>query len=113
MLAGKVDGVSPHEHVSIATLDAIKGLARIRPTVYLPTHDPESAARLANRSSPGAGSLKHSAKRNMRQRFTIEIEFDCPTEIRASVFGPDSMIWPGTFPLRLHPMYHHADTVSK
>jgi N-acyl homoserine lactone hydrolase len=54
MLAGKVDGVSPHEHVSIATLEAIKGLARIRPTVYLPTHDPESAARLANRSRPGA-----------------------------------------------------------
>jgi hypothetical protein len=35
MLAGKVDGVSPHEQV------------------YLPTHDPESAARLANRSVVG------------------------------------------------------------
>ena len=53
MLASRVDGVSPDEHVSSATLDAIKGFARSRPTVYLPTHDPQSAARLANRSLVG------------------------------------------------------------
>jgi N-acyl homoserine lactone hydrolase len=53
MLAGRVDGVSPDERTSSATLDAIKRFARSRPTVYLPTHDPQSAARLANWSLVG------------------------------------------------------------
>lgn len=53
MLASRVDGVSPNEHTSRATLDSIKDFARSRLTVYLPTHDPQSAARLANRSAVG------------------------------------------------------------
>jgi glyoxylase-like metal-dependent hydrolase (beta-lactamase superfamily II) len=53
MLAGKVDGVSPDEHISKATLKAIGGFARSRPTVYLPTHDPESGERLASRCLVG------------------------------------------------------------
>ena len=48
MLAGRVDGVSADEHISGATLDAIRGFTQFRPTVYLPTHDPQSAVRLAN-----------------------------------------------------------------
>lgn len=47
MLAGKADGVSADEYVSQATLRAIQRLVRERPTVYLPTHDPQSAVRLA------------------------------------------------------------------
>ncbi len=47
MLTGKVDGVSADENVASATLRAIGHLARERPVVYLPTHDPESAVRLA------------------------------------------------------------------
>ena len=47
MLNGRVDGVSPNEHVSGATLNAISSFARTRRTVYLPTHDPQSAMRLA------------------------------------------------------------------
>jgi glyoxylase-like metal-dependent hydrolase (beta-lactamase superfamily II) len=50
MLAGRIDGVSADDDVASATLDAIKHFARSRPTVYLPTHDPESAIRLANSS---------------------------------------------------------------
>lgn len=46
MLGGVVDGVSADEKVAAATLDAIRRLARERPTVYLPTHDPRSASRL-------------------------------------------------------------------
>jgi N-acyl homoserine lactone hydrolase len=49
MLAGKVDGVSASDAIAGATLAAIGRFARDRPTVYLPTHDPLSAARLANR----------------------------------------------------------------
>jgi N-acyl homoserine lactone hydrolase len=49
MLAGKVDGVSADEDVSVATLNAIGRFAKTQPTVYLPTHDSESAARLADR----------------------------------------------------------------
>jgi glyoxylase-like metal-dependent hydrolase (beta-lactamase superfamily II) len=48
MLDGQIDGVCADEDVAPATLRAINQLARDRPTVYLPTHDPESAQRLAN-----------------------------------------------------------------
>ncbi len=48
MLAGRIDGVSADEQASVATLAAIKHFAQSRPTVYLPTHDPQSAGRLAN-----------------------------------------------------------------
>jgi len=49
MLAGKVDGVGSDTQVSATTLAAIKRFAATRPAIYLPTHDPESAARLAAR----------------------------------------------------------------
>ena len=54
MLAGKLDGVSADERVSSATLDAIRHFVQSRPTVYLPTHDPQAAARLARRQLAGA-----------------------------------------------------------
>lgn len=50
MQAGRVDGVSPDETVSSATLEAIRRFTQSRPTVYLPTHDPATAARLAGRT---------------------------------------------------------------
>ncbi len=53
MLSGTVDGVSPDEHVSGATLDAIRRFTRASPTVYLPTHDPQSGARLTRRRLVG------------------------------------------------------------
>lgn len=53
MLAGRVDGVSAHEGISCATLDSIRVFAQVHPTVYLPTHDPQSAVRLANRQLVG------------------------------------------------------------
>ena len=49
MLAGKLDGVSANEQVASATLAAIRRFTQSRPTVYLPTHDPGAAERLANR----------------------------------------------------------------
>ncbi len=49
MLAGKVDGVSADEAVSGATLNAIRRLVQTHQTIYLPTHDPQSATRLATR----------------------------------------------------------------
>ena len=59
MLAGRIDGVSADDEVAGATLSAIRQLTRDRPTVYLPTHDPESAARLANRTlAPSVQNLK-------------------------------------------------------
>jgi glyoxylase-like metal-dependent hydrolase (beta-lactamase superfamily II) len=53
MLAGRVDGVSPDERVSSASLATIRTFANERPTVYLPTHDPESGTRLAGRCIVG------------------------------------------------------------
>jgi glyoxylase-like metal-dependent hydrolase (beta-lactamase superfamily II) len=49
MLDGTVDGVSPSAAVAHKTLAAIQQTARVRDLVYLPTHDPESAQRLADR----------------------------------------------------------------
>ncbi len=49
MVAGRLDGVSADEDVARATLGALRQFARERPMVYLPTHDPGSAERLANR----------------------------------------------------------------
>jgi N-acyl homoserine lactone hydrolase len=46
MLDGVPDGVSPDPAVARATLARIQELARSRPTVYLPTHDPDAAGRL-------------------------------------------------------------------
>jgi glyoxylase-like metal-dependent hydrolase (beta-lactamase superfamily II) len=51
MLAGIVDGVSPDEGIASATLAKIRELARAQPVIYLPTHDPQSAHRLAARKT--------------------------------------------------------------
>lgn len=51
MLAGKVDGVSGDDEVAERTLAAIRLFARDHPTVYLPTHDVDSATRLASRAT--------------------------------------------------------------
>lgn len=53
MLGGKVDGVSADEDVSGATLSALRSYAETHKTVYLPTHDPQSAERLATRRLVG------------------------------------------------------------
>lgn len=45
------DAVAPDPSVSHRTFDAILAHARVHPTVYLPSHDPESAARLAQRTT--------------------------------------------------------------
>ena len=42
-----VDAVSPDEHVARQTMETLLEHGRRHPTVYLPSHDPQSAARLA------------------------------------------------------------------
>lgn len=42
----QVDGVSPKDDVAIATMKTILAHAKATPTVYLPSHDPQSARRL-------------------------------------------------------------------
>jgi N-acyl homoserine lactone hydrolase len=51
MRRGAVDGVSPDVDTATATLDRIRELASTDEVVYLPTHDPESARRLAAREA--------------------------------------------------------------
>ena len=46
-------GVSADDRVAGATLDTIRRLTQERTTVYLPTHDPQSAVRLATRRPVG------------------------------------------------------------
>jgi glyoxylase-like metal-dependent hydrolase (beta-lactamase superfamily II) len=49
MLRGAVDGVAPDESAARLTLERIRTYAAATPTVYLPSHDPASAARLSER----------------------------------------------------------------
>jgi N-acyl homoserine lactone hydrolase len=49
MLSGTIDGISPDEAVAKATLTGLCALCAEHPTIYLPTHDPNSAARLNQR----------------------------------------------------------------
>jgi N-acyl homoserine lactone hydrolase len=63
LLAGKVDGVSPDPRVTRRTLARILALAHERPLVYLPSHDPDSATRLADRSVLDAGSASSPYRR--------------------------------------------------
>jgi N-acyl homoserine lactone hydrolase len=51
MLNGTIDGVSTDESAAKATLACIRDLCAARSTIYLPTHDPRSAERLAARRS--------------------------------------------------------------
>lgn len=57
MLAGQIDGVSEHDATALATLRVLRQQAAAGPTVYLPTHDPESSERLSNRRLADAGAL--------------------------------------------------------
>jgi N-acyl homoserine lactone hydrolase len=49
MLRRAVDGVGSDEDAQRLTHDRIRAFAAARPTVYLPAHDPDTAARLAER----------------------------------------------------------------
>jgi glyoxylase-like metal-dependent hydrolase (beta-lactamase superfamily II) len=49
LLANKIDGVAPDPVAERDTHQRIMKLAARRPLVYLPTHDPDSASRLADR----------------------------------------------------------------
>jgi glyoxylase-like metal-dependent hydrolase (beta-lactamase superfamily II) len=48
LLSRRHDAVGPKPAVNVATIDGILAHAREHPTVYLPSHDPESAQRLAS-----------------------------------------------------------------
>ncbi len=62
MLRGKPDGVGADVGVNTRTLAAIRQFAGEHPTIYLPTHDPESAKRLATRSLvPAVAALRTAA----------------------------------------------------
>lgn len=50
------DGVSPNPEVAINTMDKILRYAQAEPTVYLPSHDPQSAERLRHRRFLKPGS---------------------------------------------------------
>jgi glyoxylase-like metal-dependent hydrolase (beta-lactamase superfamily II) len=51
MFDGRSDGVAPKPAQAVQTLALVQRLVAERPTVYLPSHDPESAARLAGRDT--------------------------------------------------------------
>jgi N-acyl homoserine lactone hydrolase len=47
MLSEKIDGVSPDRTIARHTLERVHAFCRATPTVYLPTHDPNTPNRLA------------------------------------------------------------------
>src|SRR3954454_16970494 len=54
--ARQLDGVSPKDEVALATTDVVLEHARRHPTVILPSHDPDSARRLAAVEVVGAAA---------------------------------------------------------
>jgi glyoxylase-like metal-dependent hydrolase (beta-lactamase superfamily II) len=58
MLRGIVDGPSPDESAARRTHERVRALAAQTPTVYLVAHDPDTAARLAERRTVGAAGLE-------------------------------------------------------
>jgi glyoxylase-like metal-dependent hydrolase (beta-lactamase superfamily II) len=64
LLEGKVDGVSPDPAVTRRTNERIIALAQERPLVYLPSHDPDSVARLAAGSVLRAGRQSEQPERH-------------------------------------------------
>ena len=58
LLRGVVDGVGPDEAAERLTHERILAYAAETPTVYLPAHDPETAARLAARQPIAAAREK-------------------------------------------------------
>lgn len=61
MLRGAIDGVSPDDETAETTLERIRQFAEHAPTVYLPSHDPESGVRLLKRCSAGPALDKRRA----------------------------------------------------
>lgn len=57
LLERTADGVSPKADVTLATIDRILGFSAERPTVYLPSHDPDSASRLAAMTTVGEAAV--------------------------------------------------------
>lgn len=51
LLEGWVDGVSLSVRTALSTLSTVRDHARAHPTVFLPSHDPDSARRLAERTT--------------------------------------------------------------
>ena len=58
LLRDVVDGVGPDEAAEHLTHERIRAYAAETPTVYLPAHDPETGARLAERRTLGASREK-------------------------------------------------------
>jgi N-acyl homoserine lactone hydrolase len=61
MLRGAIDGVSPDDETAETTLERIRRFAEHAPTVYLPSHDPESGIRLLERRTAGPAFDKRGA----------------------------------------------------
>jgi N-acyl homoserine lactone hydrolase len=53
----RADAIGPNPKVHVATLERIKAHCAQHPTVYLPSHDPESASRLASAAVVGETAL--------------------------------------------------------
>lgn len=53
----RADAIGPDPKVHVATLETILAHCAQHPTIYLPSHDPESAARLAGSVRCGEGAL--------------------------------------------------------
>jgi hypothetical protein len=72
LLAGKVDGVSPDMKISRQTMNKIVALAKERPMVYLPSHDPEGAERLRKQGNTASGGAACTMSSGANGSYVIE-----------------------------------------
>ncbi|MGO8797841.1 MAG: N-acyl homoserine lactonase family protein [Roseiarcus sp.] len=69
LVEGRLDGISPDEGAALGTLSRLREFAAARPTIFLPTHDPRTADRLANRrtvDSAASGGAPADTRRQGR-----------------------------------------------
>ncbi len=57
----RADAVGPDPKVHVATLETIVAHCAQHPTIYLPSHDPQSAARLADATTVSSGARRSPA----------------------------------------------------